>query len=71
MKLQLVSGRSYLSRSDAHSTGGNHGHMGMNDSNSDFFNGSIFKMSKVIDVIVASVAEGEYASVFMNAKKGA
>ena len=71
MNLQQTSDCSYLSRDGSRSTGGGHGHMGMNDPDSTFVNGSIYEMSKVIDVVVASVAEGEYASVFMNAKKGA
>ena len=71
MKFQQTSDCFYLSRRGSLSTGGGEGFMGMNDPNSDFVNGSIYEMSKIIDVVVASVAEGEYASVFMNAKKGA
>ena len=61
---------SYLTRSHARSVGGGISYLGYIDSTSDFINGNIYAFSKVIDVVVASVGEGEYASVFLNAQAG-
>ena len=61
---------SFLSRSHARSVAGGISYFGFLDSTSDFINGNIYAFSKVIDVVVASVGEGEYASVFLNAQAG-
>jgi hypothetical protein len=61
---------SYLSRSHARSVAGGISYLGNANDDATFINGNIFAFSKIIDVVVASVGEGEYASVFLNAQAG-
>jgi hypothetical protein len=61
---------SYLSRSHARSVAGGISYLGNANDDTTFINGNIFAFSKIIDVVVASVGEGEYASVFLNAQAG-
>jgi hypothetical protein len=67
---KIQSDCSYLSRSHARSVAGGISYLGNDDNDATFTNGNIFAFSKIIDVVVASVGEGEYASVFLNAQAG-
>ena len=69
MVLKIHSDVSYLSRSKSRSVAGGYGFMG-NKNDDDFLNGGIYAFSKIIDVVVASVSEGEYGAVFLNAQTG-
>jgi hypothetical protein len=60
---------SYLSRSNARSVAGGYHYLGNKDAPS-YINGSIHSLSTIIAVTVASAAEAEYASAFLNAQKG-
>jgi hypothetical protein len=70
MVLKIQSDCSYLSRSKSRFVAGGISYLGYNDDDADFINGNIHAFSKIIDVVVASVGEGEYAGVFMNAQAG-
>ena len=70
MNYKMTSDASYLSRALAQSVLGGHGHFGMNDPASTFVNGSIYNVSKVLDVIVASAAEAETGALFNNLQNG-
>ena len=70
MNYKMTSDASYLSRALAQSVLGGHGHFGMNDPASTFVNGSIYNVSKVLDVIVASAAEAETGALFKNLQNG-
>jgi hypothetical protein len=68
--LIIQSDCSYLSRSNARSVAGGITYLGSATSDSTYVNGSISAFSKIIDVVVASVGEGEYAGVFINTQAG-
>jgi len=67
MILCLQSDCSYLSRPKAKSVVGGIGYLG-SAATPSALNGAIFAISSLLDVVVASAAEGEYGSVFFNAK---
>ena len=69
MVLKIHSDVSYLSRSKSRSVAGGYGFMD-NKNDDDFINGGIYALSKIIHVVVASVSEGEYGAVFLNAQTG-
>ena len=65
MILIVQSDASYLSRSKSRSVAGGIGYLGNKD-DCTFVNGCMFAISNIIDVVVASAAEAEYAAVFIN-----
>ena len=69
MRLFIQSDASYLSRPKARSVAGGVFYLGNN--NPTEINGPCLAVSTIIPVVVASVAEAEYAALFMNAKEGA
>jgi len=69
MRLRILSDCSYLSRPKAGSVVGGVGFLG-SATDSTVINGPLFTISSLLDVVVASAAEGEYGSVYFNAKHG-
>ena len=69
MTLFIQSDASYLSRPQARSVAGGVFYLG-NSQNPTAINGPCLALSTIIPVVVSSVAEAEYAAVFMNAKEG-
>ena len=69
MILHIQSDASYLSRPCGRSVGGGIQYLG-NLNEPTQINGPCHVISKVIDVVVASAAESEYAGVFINAQSG-
>jgi hypothetical protein len=69
MRLFIQSDASYLSRPHARSVAGGVFYLGNNDAPTSI-NGPCLALSSIIPVVVASVAEAEYAAVFINAKEG-
>jgi hypothetical protein len=67
MLLKLQSDCSYLSRPRAGSVVGGLGYLGSH-SDPTTINGAVFTISSLLDVVVGSAAEGEYGSVYFNAK---
>jgi len=67
MTLCLQSDCSHLSRKNPGSVVGGVGYLG-SATEPTALNGAVFVISSLLDVIVASAAEGEYGSVFFNAK---
>jgi hypothetical protein len=70
MRLFIQSDASYLSRPKARSLAGGIFYLG-NNNQPTTINGPCLTLSTIIPVVVSSVAEAEYAAVFMNAKEGA
>ena len=70
MRLFIQSDASYLSRPKARSVAGGVFYLG-NTNQPTSINGPCLALSTIIPVVVSSVAEAEYAAVFMNAKEGA
>lgn len=70
MRLFIQSDASYLSRPKARSVAGGIFYLG-NNNQPTTINGPCLTLSTIIPVVVSSVAEAEYAAVFMNAKEGA
>ena len=70
MRLFIQSDASYLSRPKARSVAGGVFYLS-NNHQPTYINGPCLALSTNIPVIVSSVAEAEYAAVFMNAKEGA
>ena len=70
MILRIQSDASYLSRSKSRSVVGGIAYLINNENNMHEINGAIQCLSNVIDVVVASAAEAEYAGVFNNARGG-
>jgi hypothetical protein len=72
MKLRIFSDASYNSEAGARSRAG--GHYDLISQASDAYqqplNGHILVTSQMIDCVVSSAAEAEYAALFMNAKEG-
>ena len=66
MILEVQTDASYLSRSRARSVAGCVGYLGKRDDVRP--NAPIFSISTIIDVVVASAAEAEYAAVFIGAQ---
>jgi len=73
MKLRIVSDASYNSESIARSRAGGYHDLVKNaeDPYLEAPNGAILCVSSLIDCVVASAAEAEYAALFMNAQQGA
>ena len=69
MRLFIQSDALYLSRPHARSVAGGVFYLGNNDAPTSI-NGPCLALSSIIPVVVASVAEAEYAAVFINAKEG-
>ena len=69
MTLFIQSDASYLSRPQARSVAGGVFYLG-NSQNPTNINGPCLALSTIIPVVVSSVAEAEYAAVFMNAREG-
>ena len=67
MFLRVQSDFSHLSRPDSRGVVGGIGYLGT-AADTTSLNGAVFAISSLLDVVVASVAEGEYGSVFVNAK---
>ena len=67
MTLCVQSDCSYLSRPKAGSVVGGIGYLS-SATTPQVLNGAVFVTSSLLDVVVASAAEGEYGSVFFNAK---
>ena len=59
---------SYLSVTRARSRAGGHGFFGYANAPT-FFNGPVSTMSKVLDVVVSSAAEGEYGAAYLVARE--
>lgn len=70
MRLFIQSDASYLSRPKSRSVAGGVFYLG-NNNQPTTINGPCLALSTIIPVVVSSVAEAEYAAVFMNAKEGA
>ena len=70
MRLFIQSDASYLSRPKARSVAGGVFYLS-NTHQPTSINGPCLALSTIIPVVVSSVAEAEYAAVFMNAKEGA
>jgi hypothetical protein len=70
MILHIQSDASYLSRSGARSVAGGIFYMGNRDQPTGI-NGAINAISSIIPAVVASVAEAEYAALFINGQEGA
>jgi hypothetical protein len=70
MILRIQSDASYLSRSKSRSVGGGIAYLINNENNMHEINGAIQCLRNVIDVVIASAAEAEYAGVFNNARVG-
>jgi hypothetical protein len=68
MKLTCYSDASYLTEKDGRSRRGGLFFLG-NNSETDMLNGPILCCSGIIDVVVSSAAESEYAAGYMNAKE--
>ena len=64
MILRVQSDPSYLSRSHSRSVAGGLAYLVNAESPHNKFNGSITSFSNIIDVVVASAAEAEYAALF-------
>ena len=69
MRLFIQSDASYLSRPKARSVAGGVFYLS-NNHQPTYINGPCLAISTIIPVVVSSVAEAEYAAVFMNAKEG-
>ena len=69
MILFIQSDASYLSRANARSVVGGIFYLG-NAERPTEINGAVNAISNIIDVVVASAAEAEYAGAFINAQKG-
>lgn len=69
MILFIQSDASYLSRANARSVVGGIFYLG-NAERPTNINGAVNAISNIIDVVVASAAEAEYAGAFINAQKG-
>ena len=67
MILRVQSDYSHLSRTHSRGVVGGIGYL-VSASNPTALNGALFTVSSVLDVVAASVAEGEYGSVFFIAK---
>ena len=65
MKLTCYSDASYLQESDSRSRRGGYTFLG-NEGDEGMLNGPILCSSSIVDVVVASAAESEYAAAFMN-----
>ena len=70
MRLFIQSDESYLSQPKARSVSGGTFYLG-NNNQPTTINGPCLSLSTVVPVVVSSVAEAEYAAVFINAKEGA
>ena len=70
MRLVIQSDASYLSRPNARSVAGGVFYL-LNKDNSLTHNGPCHAISSLIPVVVASVAEAEYAALFINGREGA
>lgn len=70
MRLVIQSDASYLSRPNARSVAGGVFYL-LNKDNSLKHNGPCHAISSLIPVVVASVAEAEYAALFINGREGA
>ena len=70
MRLFIQSDASYHFRPKARSVAGGVFYLG-NHHQPTYINGLCLALSTIIPVVVSSVAEAEYAAVFMNAKEGA
>ena len=70
MRLFIQSDASYLSRPKARSVAGGIFYLG-NNNQPTTINDPCLTLSSIIPVIISSVAEVEFAAVFMNAKEGA
>ena len=70
MILHIQSDASYLSRPGARSVAGGIFHV-CNHNQPTTLNGAIHAISTIIPAVVASVAEAEYAALFMNRQEGA
>ena len=70
MILYIQSDASYLSRPGARSVAGGIFYMG-NCNQPTTINGAIQAVSSIIPAVVASVAEAEYAALFLNGQEGA
>ena len=69
MILTIQSDGSHLSRSKARGVAGGIFYFGNKDAPTHI-NGAVLALSKVVDVVVSSAAEVEYASLFINGQKG-
>ena len=70
MILHIQSDASYLSRPEARSVAGGIFYVGNHDQPTTI-NGAIHAISSIIPAVVASVAEAEYAALFLNGQEGA
>lgn len=70
MRLAIQSDASYLSRPNARSVAGGVFYLINNDSTRTS-NGPCHAISNIIPVVVSSVAEAEYAALFLNGREGA
>lgn len=70
MRLIIQSDASYLSRPKARSVAGGVFYLG-NNNDPTHINGPCHAISTIIPVVVASVAEAEYAALFINGREGA
>ena len=70
MRLFIQSDASYLSRPKSRSVAGGIFYLG-NTNDPTHINGACHTVSTIIPVVVASVAEAEYAALFLNAREGA
>ena len=68
MRLFIQSDASYLSRPKARSVASGVFYLGNNKASE--INGPCLALSAIIPVVIFSVAEAEYAALFMNAKEG-
>jgi hypothetical protein len=64
MILRVQSDASYLSRSNSRSVAGGLAYLVNKDASHTQINGSVYTFSNIIDVVVASAAEAEYAALF-------
>ena len=69
MILHIQSDASYLSRPGARSVAGGIFYLGNHDAPTQI-NGAILAISTIIPAVVASVAEAEYAALFLNGQEG-
>ena len=70
MILHIQSDASYLSRPESRSVAGGIFYVGNHDQPTTI-NGAIHAISSIIPAVVASVAEAEYAALFLNGQEGA
>lgn len=70
MQLCIQSDASYLSRTNARSVAGGIHYCGNKDSPPSYLNGALLAVSCVIPTVCSSVAEAEYAALYLNARHG-